>query len=91
MKTLQRTGEKNCLYDIHELEHALYLVEYVRQRWKALKKHYAREARKQTPTDSAYQNYSTMGTSTAHDNSKRLCEAQKVSFITIIITVVILL
>ena len=38
-----------------------------------------------------YQNYSTMGTSTEHDISKRICEAQKVSFITIIITLIIIL
>ena len=32
-----------------------------------------------------------MGTCTKHDVSKRLCEAQKVSFFTVIITVIILL
>ena len=38
-----------------------------------------------------YENYSSMGTSTEHDVSKRFCEAQKVIFITIITSVIILL
>ena len=38
-----------------------------------------------------YQNYSAMETCTEHDLFKRFCEAQIVSFITIIITVIIIL
>ena len=38
-----------------------------------------------------HQIYSAMGTCTKHDVSKRLCEAQKVSFFTVIITVITLL